>query len=167
MALAVAAAGFLQAMFPPVRIFGQAKAPLLLSLSLYYALSRPAGVAMAAAFLAGFLQDALSFVPLGYSAFCFAIVAAVAGRFRKTVLTEAVVTPVFFGAIAGAAATLGLYVLLYRSDLACWPAGRLLAKTAGAGILGAACAPAVFALAGRLDRLVGLAREVEEFDGLE
>jgi rod shape-determining protein MreD len=166
MALALAAAALVQMAVPPVALLGLAKVPVLLGVALYYALTRPAGVALGAAFLAGLLQDALSPVPLGHSAFCFVLAAALAGRFRRTVLADAAVTAALFGALAAAATTLASYGLLARAGLTSWPAGRLLVKGLGTGMLGALVTPAVFAAVRRLDGRVGLAPEAREYDGL-
>jgi len=155
----------LETVLPPCTALGQAKPPLLLSVVLYYALARKPSIMFAAAFLGGCLHDALSPIPLGYSAFCFCCVGWIASRFRSLVLTESPVTPIFFGGVCGFGVTLGLYVLLTLGELIRWPVSRVLLKAIGTGILGMICALLIFVLTGSLDRLVGNVGSAEELGG--
>ena len=154
-----------QTLLPATIFLGEAKCPFLLAGVLYYALNRETNVMLAAAFWAGFLQDALSPIPLGYSSFCFCVVGWAASRFRNLVIIESSVTQVFFGGMSGIIVTIILYVLLVKEGLITHPAGHIMLKTAGTGILAMICTPIMFALTGRLDHLVGNVRigvEVEE-----
>jgi len=166
MLVSLAAAALCQMWLPAPAWLGQAKFPALMAVVLYYALNHGTGVMFGCAFLAGMLQDALSPIPLGYSGICFALAGWIASRFRRTVLLDAAVTPLVFGAACGSGAALALYVMLARQGLVAWPYGRLLLKLVGTGALGALCTLAAFLAIGRLDRLVGLTEAVEEFDGL-
>jgi len=155
-------AALAQALLPGWAWLGQARFPFLLSAVLYYALHHEAGTALAAACLAGLLQDALSPLPLGYSILCFGAVGLAVNGFRRLVVAEALPTHLLFGSLAAAAATLALWVMLAAADLSVCPPRRALLKALGAAVLGLAAAPAVFAVAGRLDRLVGNLPEGEE-----
>ena len=99
-------------MFPTCRWLGQANAPILLGLVLYYALAHSRGTMLQAAIFAGLLQDALGMIPLGYSSFCFCVVALVVSKFKDMVFVHELVTHMLFGALASGAVTLALYGLL-------------------------------------------------------
>jgi len=161
MFLVMIASAVLQTILPPFAALGGAKFPLLLGVTVYCSLNRPAGFALTAAFLAGFLQDALGAVPLGYSSFCFCIAALAVGRLRATVLSESLVTQVFFGAASAASVSLLLGMLLTLAGVAKIGLRPALAHFLGSGLLGGMCAPAVCRLSGALDRLVGNVRTTE------
>jgi len=155
MAFVLVGGVLLQAVLPSPAVLGQAKVPILVAVILYYALNRGIGTMLAAAFAAGLLHDALSPMPLGYSVLVFAAAGWVASRFRDLVMTDSIVTAAFFGAVAGAATTLMYYLLLLRDGLlACTVAWAGL-KALGTGLLCMISTPVVFAVVGRLDRLVG------------
>jgi len=169
MFIVLVATSVLQTLLPSYPGLGNAKVPFLLCLVVYYGLNRRPGVSVTAAVLAGFMQDALSSVPLGYSSFCFAIAAWVVGRFRETVLTEALVTRVFFGAIPSFGVSLLLYLLLVHDGLLDVSFRLAAAHALGCGVLGAIACPVVCLLTGGLDRLVGNVRSTEvevEISGL-
>jgi rod shape-determining protein MreD len=155
MVLVLLGASLAQVLLPGWSWLGQAKFPFLLSAVLYYALNHRPGVTVAAAFLAGLLQDAFSPIPLGYSTFCFCAVGLTGAAFRGLVITEALPTHLLFGGAASAAVTLALWGLLAGSEAVAPPAHWGLLKTLGAGVLGMVTTPAVFAAAGRLDAIVG------------
>lgn len=158
-------AAVVQTLLPGHVLLGQAKFPLLLAVVLYYALNRETSTMAAAAFLAGLLQDALSPIPLGYSAFCFCVVGWGAGRFRDLVITESLITQVFFGAVAGVIVTVILYLLLLQGGLVACSASWVVLKAVGTGVLSMLCTPVMFRVTNELDRLVGNVRigaEVEK-----
>jgi len=155
------AASVLQTILPGFTALGNAKFPLLLGVVVYYSLNRPLVSAFAAAFFAGFLQDALSMVPLGYSSFCFCIAAWAIGRLRDTVLSESVVTQVFFGAISATTVSLLLYVLLVLADAVAIAPRTALAHIVGSGLLGGIVVPGICRISGGLDRLVGNIRSTD------
>ena len=144
-----------QTLLPPCAFLGQAKFPFLMAVVLYYALNRETYVMLVAALCAGLLQDALSYMPLGYSVCCFSVVGWIAGRFRKLVLTESLVTPVFFGGAGGTVVVLVIYVLLARDGAVSYPPGAVAVKVIGAGILGMISTPVLFLVARKLDLIVG------------
>jgi rod shape-determining protein MreD len=165
MLLVLVCALVLQMAFPPVAWMGQVRAPFLLAAPLYYALSRQTGATFVSALAAGLLEDAMSQVPLGYSALVFCAAGWIATRLRAFVLTESVPTQAALGGLAAAGATLALYGLLRYAGAASCPAGRLVWKVGSTAALGAVCAPVVFLVASRLDRLAGNA--IEESPGPE
>jgi rod shape-determining protein MreD len=162
MIFVVIGGAIIQMFIPPVVLFGQAKVPFLVALVVYYALCHDTDYMLVAAFLAGLLQDVMSPIPLGYSSFCFCVIGLVAGRFRNVVMTESLLPAVLFGASAAMVAVLASYLLLVKDQLVSCTFWWLLLKLIGAGILGAVCAPVVFALIGRLDRMVGNVMTKEE-----
>ena len=172
MAILVVCAAMLQALLPALSWLGQAKCPLLLSVTLYYSLERDEQVMLLSGVAAGLAQDALSPIPLGYSCCAFCLVGWGVSRFRKLVLTDSTVTQAFFGFIGGAVVTLVLYLLLLKDGLIAVPFRRVLLKILGSAIMGMLVVPPLYWFAGRFDRLVGNiipAREVEGvpdgFDG--
>ena len=167
MAFILISAAVAQLLLPACAFLGHTKFPLLLSVVLYYALCHEVQVMLTAAFFAGFLHDVLSPIPLGYSVVCFCVAGWIASRFRKLVLTEFPMTSVLFGAVGGAITTLGFYILLIKDGLVVCPAGWVVLKTAGAGILGIICAPAVFFLAGSFDRLLHNIEVKENIGGIK
>ncbi len=157
----------LQIQMPGYAVLGGAKIPFLLSVCLYYSLTRETGVMLAAAFCAGFLQDSLSEIPLGYSAFLFCLLGWAVSRFRNFVVSESFVTPTFFGGVASLIFTISIYMWLAADGLVSFGAGRLFMRFVGAGFLGMICAPVVFFLTRKLDQLVGNVEFNEEIDVFE
>jgi len=165
MGIGLLVSALLQLKFPAFSAFGDTKPPLLLAVVLYYALQRNRTVMLIAAVLAGFIQDALSPVPLGVSACCFCLAGWTVSRYRKVVLTDSRITQAFFGLAMSAAVTLLLYVLLLTLGRTGIPLRWALLKTVWTGAFGMVCAPFVSFLLGGLDRHVGNivpAAEVEE-----
>jgi cell shape-determining protein MreD len=166
MGLLLLGGAVLQASAPSVAWAGQPKAPLLLGVVIYYALNREFYVMQAAAFAAGLLQDGLSLIPLGYSSFWFCVFGWVVQRWRPTVLTDALVTYLFFGAAAGLAMTGCLYGVLAARGLVGCAVGWVVLKGLGTAALGMVCTPVIWAAASRLDRFVGNVEMRESPDGL-
>ena len=144
-----------QCAMPGWAAFGGVKPPLLLSVVLYYALTRERWTMVACAILAGLLQDALSPVPLGYSTSCFCIIGFFASRFDTIVFIESAFTAAFFGALASCAFTLGVGTLLLRDGLLAAPLWWLIMRAIGCAALGAASAPIILRLGFWTDRMVG------------
>ena len=155
MILVLLTGGLLQSLLPGYAVLGQVKFPFLLAVVLYYSLTWDMGVMFVAALLAGLLQDILSPLPLGYSAFCFCVIGWIANRWRKLILIESLITPVFFGGIASMVMMAAQYTLLVRGSLIESSLGGLIWRMIGAGILGVIGTPLVFLLAGLMDRWVG------------
>lgn len=158
----------LQTILPGYQFLGEAKFPLLFGVVLYFALSRDTGVMLVTALLAGLLQDALTpIVPLGYSSSLFCLMGLVVGRFRDLVLVESLLTASFFGVVASAVMTVGMYMILASNMGMVLSAKRLVLRTAGTALLGGASAPLIFFLATRLDRVVGNIEVRESIDHVE
>lgn len=165
MIMTLMAGAVAQTLSPCVPAFGQVKAPVLLAIVIYYALNRGVGVTACAALLAGFLQDALHLIPLGYSPAVFVTAGWLIGRYRRLVNPESPATPLVFGAVTGAAATLALTLLLAGAGLVRVAAPRLPLKLFGSGISCMVTTLAVFLLVGALERRVGNVRTAHEVDG--
>lgn len=149
------AAAVVQSAVPGFSMLARAKMPLLLGVVLYYALARRRETMLLAAVTAGFVQDAISPVPFGYSALCFCVAGLAANSLREEVFSESMFTAAFFGAAAGGLVTLGTGALLWRGDLLGDPLWRIALKAGGAALLGAVCTPIVFWMTRGLDRMVG------------
>lgn len=148
-------AAVVQAVLPLWTTMGHAKAPILLSVVIYYALCYGWGRAMIVAFIAGFLQDSSGMVPFGFSSTAFCAVAWALNHFRREMYTRHAVTHAICGFLASAAVTMFLYAGLRGAGLIDMPAGGLLLKTAGNGLLGALCAPLTFQAVMALDDKLG------------
>jgi len=156
-------ATLLQAMLPGWAALGHARFPILLGVVLYYALNHEAAVAVIAAFAAGMLQDGMSFVPLGYSAFLFCVVALIAGHYRGLVLSDAIITALFFGGIAGISVSFGLYLLLRMGNFVSCSAATAWLHIFGSGVLSVITVPSVFILMNLMHKALDL-RDKEDAD---
>lgn len=159
MSISVLGATLAQALLPGWAMFGQARFPVLLGLVLYYALNHKSWIVILVAFVAGILQDGLSLVPLGYSALLFCVVATVAGRYRRLVLSEAVVTAAFFGGVCSLVMALFLYLLLNQAGTIACSGSLALLRVLGSGVLGTITVPAVFLIMTHLHHELELAGE--------
>ena len=149
----------LQAVFPTWLWLGEAGAPVLLGLVLYYALTHDDLIMWLAALSAGLLQDALGMIPLGYSSFCFCVVAWIVSRFRETVFSGDWPAHLMFGGVCGAGVSLVLSILLAQNGSLVIHPGWAVLKTFGAGLLGAVVVPFEFRLMESLDRMLGNIQE--------
>jgi rod shape-determining protein MreD len=159
MFMAIVVGAVAQAVFPTFRWLGQANAPVLLGLVLYYALAHSRGTMLQAAIFAGLLQDALGTIPLGYSSFCFCLAALAVSKFKAMVFARKLVTHMLFGALASGAVTLALYGLLAATGLVALAPGWTVLKVVGSMFLGAVIVPFEFELVARLDRMLGNTEE--------
>ena len=157
MAFLMLVAGVLQSLIPAAGWLASSKTPFLLGVALYYALTHSRGMTAVAAVLAGIMQDSLSLIPVGFSAFCFAGVALTVHHLRGVLFRDSALTVMVLGALLGALTTLALYVmLLLGTDMVSVTAGWLLMKLAGSALLGLVTAPVVWAVAGLIERMVGI-----------
>lgn len=167
MGLALLISLLIQIQSPCYAIMGGAKMPFLLSVVIYYALNRGGSVMLISAVLSGFFQDSLSGVPMGYSSLLFCFVGLIVSGFRSYVITESMITPVFFGGVASMVFTLCIYLLLSREGLVFYPLGRLVVRILGSGFLGMVAAPLVFLMISGMDQLVGNIEVKEDIDVFE
>ncbi len=159
-------AAIVQSLLPSFICLGQSRPPLLLAVVLYYALRREDDITLVAGLQAGFFQDILDKGPLGYSALIFCIIGWTAGRFRRVVVVESLITQVFFGFIAGGVVVLGGYLMLRGTEFTGCRPSWVLVKMFGVSILSMICTPVVFLMISKLDRLLGNI-EVKEEDILD
>lgn len=145
----------LQALIPTWRGMGQAHAPLLLGIVLYYALSPSRGLRWQAAVLGGLLQDAMGQIPLGYSSFGFCLAVLVVLRFREVVFERNVLLHALIGALASGGVTLMLGLLLAHDRAIGLMPGWAFRKLLGALLLGAVVVPAVYRLLESADEMLG------------
>jgi rod shape-determining protein MreD len=157
MAFLLLAAGLLQSVVPGMACLASAKAPVLLSLVFYYAVTHTRRALVWAAVLAGLIQDALSRIPVGYSSFCFLGLGLAVYAVRDLLFREHLITAALIGGAGAALMTLVLYGMLVVGGASVaepwWWVGL---KLGGSAVLGAMSTPAVWLAAGALDRLVGI-----------
>lgn len=167
MVVCVVLGALFQEMLPCTAWLGQAKVPIMVAIVLYYAMYRNAAAMLGAAVIAGVCFDAMSAVPLGYSAVCLCAVGWGVMWFRKVVPAEAWGVTMLLGAVAAAAFVLGDYLLLLRIGLVAHPFGWVLLKLVGTALLGAIATPVVLLVVGGVDRLVGNVELRETIDVIE
>jgi rod shape-determining protein MreD len=153
---ALMTAVILQSSIPAWGGFAAAKAPLVLGLVIYVALTRSRRVMLLTAFGAGVLQDALSLIPMGFSSVCLVLTGLVVSRFRHEVFEFKGVTHMFFGAVASGAYALGMGLLLRYQGLGYLGLGSLLYRTAAATLAGALVVPLWCRAVEELDRRLGV-----------
>ncbi len=144
-----------QAVLPSWTLLGIARPPVLLSVALYYAMTRDREMMLTAAVLAGLLQDALSLIPLGYSSVLFSLVSLMVARFRDLVFVFRAITHLILGALANAVVTLGLGALLVLNGQIAFYTPGLLSRLTGALLAGALLAPLIFRLIEFIDVHLG------------
>lgn len=167
MMLAVIVGSVVQAQLPAPAMLGQARFPILLAVALYYALNYHRGIAFIAGILTGLVQDVLSPIPLGYSMVCFCTAGYIAGGFRELVIPEAVVTSAFFGALSSVGVTLGMAALLFASESVSYGPAWIGLKVVGTALLAILATPVIFAILGKVDRVVGNLHEEKTVDGFQ
>lgn len=157
MAVALLIGAVAQQVLPGLTLLGQAKAPLVLSVVLYYALHRSLALLVAAAIAGGVLCDSLEALPTGYSSVVFCTLGIVAWLCRNVVFSARGMTHMVFGLLAGLGLTFGLYAILLISEESMREVAWLwiVLKAVGTALLGMILAPIVFAVLERLDRLTG------------
>lgn len=149
--------GLLQSLVPASSLLGLSKPPFLMAVALYYALAHSRGTAVIAAILAGIIQDSMSLLPVGYSAFCFVIFGVILAETREKLFGDSLFTVAILGAGLGALTTLCLFLMLSLNSLAdSIPLWWVALKMGGAALLGFGVAPLVWWSAATLERHVGL-----------
>lgn len=157
MAMALLLAAFFQQAWPSLPLLGQAKAPIVLSVVIYYALQRSLGLMAIAAIAGGVLCDSLEGLPMGYSATVFSALGIAAGLCRNLIFSARTLTHMVIGFAAGLGLTLGFYALLLVSEerIGEFSGLGIIFKALGSALLGMLLAPLVFAILERLDRWMG------------
>ena len=162
MIVALFSSAVAQSLVPPLVWLAQAKAPFLFGLVVYYALMRPGKIMVTAAFAAGLLHDALSFVPLGYTSLFFCAAGFLIFRFRDVVVADSPWTAALVGSVLAGAITPATYWALASDgggrDFPLWWVGI---KSAGTALLGLAAIPVVFAVFLKVERLLGIVKKRE------
>ena len=152
----------LQSLMPPAACLGLSKPPLLLAVTLYYALAHSRGLAVTAAILAGVMQDSMTMFPVGTSSLCFVVLGLIVVETRATLFRDSLFTVAILGGVLSALTTWGLYVMLsFHSPGTNLPFWWVALKSGGNALLGMGAAPAVWALASTLERHVGLTHAEE------
>ncbi len=148
-----------QQVLPAPAWLGQAKAPVVLCIVLYYALHHGAAAALSAAALGGLLCDGLEALPLGISALLFLGLAISVRSYRGVIFSTRGATHLAIGLVAGfglaASMAACLWALGQAPAAAGW--GLLALKGLGTALLGMLLLPAICALLGLLDRWTGAA----------
>ncbi|MFH1969315.1 MAG: rod shape-determining protein MreD [Verrucomicrobiota bacterium] len=157
MAVALLIGAAAQQVLPGLTWLGQAKAPLVLSVVLYYALHRSLALLVTAAIAGGLLCDSLEALPMGYSTAVFCVLGIVAWLYRDVVFSARGVTHMVFGFLAGLGLTFGLYAILLISAESLREVSWfwIALKAIGTALLGMIFVPIVFVILERLDRLTG------------
>mgnify|MGYP000106075071 CR=1 FL=1 len=146
----------IQAVVPAWHSLGQAKAPLLLGVVLYYALSRVTFQVLEASILAGLLQDSLGPIPVGFSVLAFVFVGLLVNQFRDRVFGEHWFTHVIMGIGASVIVTMILYILLVGAGLRTGVSfSFVMSKSLGMSLLGIVTFPVVYFSIEKLDRALG------------
>ena len=161
-AFAITLAAVLQTEAGAWSYLGEAKPPFLLAVVLYFALMRGNGPAMAAALLAGLVQDALGHGRLGVSMWCFAAVAAFVGQSRDKLFPRRTSTHMLLGAGAGAFVVALSYAFHLMDGTIWWPMRAMLAKLCGTVLLALAVVPLTFRAIDLLDNWLGFVKVAEE-----
>ena len=151
--------GTLQAAVPAWRHMGQPAFPILLGVVLYAALNKKARYFVAAALLAGLVEDSLSLAPLGYSACAFLAAGGLALLLRKEFFADKAHVVSWFGALCAATSTGTMAVLLRAKGLVALSGGEIFWRMAGSAVLGAILIPVLFGLIRGLERRLGVGEE--------
>lgn len=158
MVLMLVLAAVFQTQLPGLALLADAKAPVLLSLTLYYALCRPTSVMLVCAFVAGLLQDLLSPLPIGISVACFCLSGGIISTFRGVLQSDSALTQLFFGGVTGLVVESAVFVLITLMGLVSCPLLWAVVKVLGTALLALLVTPLVCFAAGLGDRLVGNVR---------
>lgn len=154
--------GLLQSLIPALACLGLSKPPILLSVVLYFTLAHSRGMALAAAIVAGIIQDSLSLLPVGYSSLGYVVFVAVLAMMRETLFKDSLFTVGVLGALLAALSTLSLYLMLRVNELVVsMPAWWVFLKMGGTALLGLLAAPLVWWLAASLEQHVGVTSGME------
>ena len=149
------AGGVLQSSIPSSVWLGHATFPFLLGLVLHEALlGRPRRL-LATSLLTGLVADAMTPVPLGYSAALYLFAGQAVYRIRDLVVARQWTTQSLLGGVAHLLCTAGCFVLLLIGDrpgLSGWSGA---ARALGALVTGAIAVPLAFHAVARTEQFLG------------
>ena len=157
MGMALVLALWVELLTPAWAFLGQAKAPVVMSVVLYYALRRPLGLFVLAAGVGGLGLDGLSGVPLGCSTLALCVVGAVARRYRTAGDGSEWFPSMALGALAGMGVCAVTYLFL-RAQVEGFreiSLSRVGVKIAGMGLLSMIGVPLVHYGVEWLDKATG------------
>lgn len=157
MGSALVAGAVAELAWPAWTVLGQAKAPILLGVVLYYALARSGGLMLTAALLGGVLADSLAALPLGVTALSFCGVGGLARLGRGVLFGARGRTHMYVGACA-AAVCVGLvycFLCVRAPELRALPLRFVGVKAIGAALLGLAVTPLVYLGLQGVERMMG------------
>lgn len=151
--------GVLQAVLPTASWLGNMRPPILLALTLHYALTRE-DPPMGAAWLAGLVQDALGMLPLGFSSVCFCGAALLVNRFRREIFAGELLTRAVLGALLAGLTTAALSLMLRLAvvdDPFRLSFTSVALKVAASFLLGGIWTPLICGGMARMERAMGFA----------
>ena len=156
MAFLLLAAGLLQDVLAGPLWLGQAKAPVLLAVALYYALHHERWAMLTAVVVAGILQDSISLMPIGYSSFCFCLLGLAVRNLRGILFKHSMGTAALVGGLSGALAAGFLQgMLVMGTNYETGPWWWVIWRMAGSAVLGMVAFPVAWRIARSLDQLAG------------
>jgi len=145
-----------QSMLGSWETLGMAKIPMMLSITIYYALNRSQGMMLAAGGLGGFIKDALGMTELGMSSLIFCSIGLFLNRFQGDLFGNRLITMVWLGVISSVivvTVTSGVLISLQLTDITFI---SFLARLAGTCILAAICVPLVGKVLEYFDYMLGV-----------
>lgn len=148
----------IQSLAPPVGWLGEAKAPVLAAVAVCYALGPSEGRMLAAALGAGLIQDALSPIPLGYSALWLCVAGFLIHRTRGIIFSDSWAGAAVLGAAVAGGITVAIYFSLTMGDEEWIRYGWtwVIRKAGGTAALGAGVTPPLFFVITRVERALGI-----------
>ena len=152
---AILAGAALQPVLPRLTWLGHAPFPLLAGLVVYYAFLRNQRWMLAAAMLAGLVEDLLGLMPVGCTSFGYVLAGSVCHYFRGMVMVRQWSTHALFGAMAAALTVLVNAGLLAAGGTYGGGPGWLLLRLLGEALAGAVATPLVFRAVEALDLMLG------------
>ena len=157
MVIAFFAGAIIENLLPVCISLGQAKVPIIMSVTIYYALNRSFNLMLLAAIIGGILSDSLNAITLGYSSALFCALCLLIRIYSKTVFGGKWLIHMFFGALDGLGYTIFLYGLLALTQESVHGTAPLwiCMKVIGTGMFGAITVPVVFEIMKRFDQIMG------------
>jgi len=154
--VALMTAALLQSMLPGWGTMGQARFPLLMAVVLYSALTLDRRGMLLVALAAGMIQDSLSLLPLGFSAFGYCVGSMLIFRWRDQLFGQQAITHMLLGGVFASLSTLLLYFLLMSNGTLFISFGSLVLRLLGSFIMGVLASPLVFFCLAWLEKGLGL-----------